>query len=285
MRNWLGVLAARCDATRRYNTPAPCSIQNFNACITTLVSSPRFYSARPLPRVFSTGTTIDVGEAVARHLQVLRIATGEAITLFDGLGGEFAATLVDNSKRDASVTLNAFDPVERESPIDITLVQSLATSDKMDLIVQKAVELGVTAVVPIATARSTLKLEGERAEKRVQHWQAVAVAACEQCGRNRVPLVHALQSFDQWLAAVGNTNVAMLHPGMEKSLLASVDASASIALLIGPEGGFAPDEITHAMARGVVPASFGPRTLRTETAGLAAIAALAARFGDLGGDL
>ena len=280
-----GVFDSSSTATRRYNTPAPCSTQNCRPDLPSKVTSPRFFSSRPLPRIFSTGTTIDVGDTVARHLQVLRIAAGETITLFDGVGGEFTAVIVDITKRGAIVMLGGFDPIEREAPINITLAQSLATSDKMDLIVQKAVELGVTAVMPIVTARSTLKLDGERAEKRTRHWQAVAVAACEQCGRNRVPLVHALQSLDHWLDAGGNANVAMLHPGVEKSLLASVDASAPITLLIGPEGGFAPDEVSRAMTRGVVPASFGPRTLRTETAGLAAIAALAACFGDLGGNL
>lgn len=245
------------------------------------MTSPRFFSALPLPRPCTPGTAFDVGETVARHLQVLRVAAGEAITLFDGTGGEFAAIAGKIGKRDATVTLNSFDPVEREAPIRITLVQALATADKMDLIVQKAVELGVTDIVPVATARATLKLEGERAEKRVLHWQAIAVAACEQCGRNRVPVVYGLQTLDQWLKSVQGLSV-LLHPLAEKSLLGSVDATKPIALLIGPEGGFAIDEIARAMAHGVIPAKFGPRTLRTETAGLAAIAALGACFGDLG---
>ena len=243
----------------------------------------RFFSSEPLPRPFLRGVVFVVSEAVARHLQVLRVATGETITLFDGRGGEFAATVVDIGKRTASVMLSAFDAVEREAPIRITLVQALATSDKMDLIVQKAVELGVTEFAPIATARSTLKLGGERADKRVAHWQAIAVAACEQCGRNRVPAIHGLQTFDQWLTGTHAGVNVLLHPAAEKSMLDSVDANAPISLLIGPEGGFTDEEIARAVVRGVVTAKFGPRALRTETAGLAAIAALAARFGDLGG--
>ena len=223
-----------------------------------------------------------VGEALVRHLQVLRIVPGETIVLFDGAGGEFAATVTQIGKRDATVTLAAFDPVEREAPLSITLVQALATADKMDLIVQKAVELGVTEIAPIATARATLKLDNDRARKRVQHWQAIAVAACEQCGRNRVPVVRDLQTLDQWLGKKQAGSSVLLHPLAEKSLLACVDATKPIALLIGPEGGFAEFEIASAMVHGVVPAKFGPRTLRTETAGLAAIAALAAVFGDLG---
>ena len=247
------------------------------------MTAARFFSSQSLPRPLSPGTAFDVGEAVARHLQVLRVAAGDAITLFDGEGGEFSATVADVGKRNASVTLTACDPVERESPIRITLVQALATSDKMDLIVQKAVELGVSEIAPIATARATLKLDGERAEKRVAHWQAIAVAACEQCGRNRVPLVHGLQTLAQWLAQSNSGVSLVMHPSAEKPLLGSVDASKPIALLIGPEGGFADEELTRAIAHGVLAVKFGPRILRTETAGLAAIAALAARFGDLGG--
>ena len=249
------------------------------------MTAPRFFSALALPRPFTPGTEFGVGETVARHLQVLRITTGETITLFDGLGGEFAATVASIGKRSASVTLIAFDAIEREAPISITLVQALATGDKMDLIVQKAVELGVTGIAPITTARATLKLDNERAEKRVAHWQAVAVAACEQCGRNRIPVVHGLQTLDQWLKNRQDINISvLLHPLAEKSLLGSVDGTKPIALLIGPEGGFAAEEIARALAHSAIPAKFGPRTLRTETAGLAAIAALAGRFGDLGAE-
>jgi 16S rRNA (uracil1498-N3)-methyltransferase len=151
----------------------------------------------------------------------------------------------------------------------------------MDLIVQKAVELGVTEIAPIASARATLKLDGERAEKRVAHWQAVAVAACEQCGRNRVPVVRGLQTLDQWLKQSRQCRSVLLHPGSEKSLLDCVDANEPIAVLVGPEGGFTDEEVARALAAGVVAAKFGPRILRTETAGLAAITALSAHFGDL----
>lgn len=244
--------------------------------------SPRFFSARPLPRPYSDGAAFDVGEAVARHLHVLRIGPGETITLFDGVGGEFAATVASVGKRDVIVTITAFDPVEREAPVSITLVQALATADKMDFIVQKAVELGVTEIAPIETARATLKLDADRAIKRVQHWQAVAVAACEQCGRNRVPVVRGLQTLDQWLKRPPEGTSILLQPLAEKTMLDSVSASLPISILIGPEGGFSIDEIARAVGSGVIPAKFGPRILRTETAGLAAIAALMTRFGDLG---
>ena len=273
---------ARRFASRRYNTPAPPSSKTGSPFGCTLLSSPRFFSAQPLPRQLTPGLSFDIGEATSRHLQVLRAAVGDEITLFDGAGGEFSATVSTIRKRDATVALNAFHPVEREAPMLVTLVQALATSDKMDLIVQKAVELGVTTIVPISTSRATLKLDGERAEKRVSHWQAIVVAACEQCGRNRVPLVQGLQTLDQWLATPPEGIRVLLHPLAEKSLLSSVEDSAAIAVLIGPEGGFTDDEISRALARGVLAGRFGPRILRTETAGLAAIAALGARFGDLG---
>ncbi|MEO8384153.1 MAG: 16S rRNA (uracil(1498)-N(3))-methyltransferase [Betaproteobacteria bacterium] len=245
------------------------------------MTSPRFFSANPLPRPLVAGSTFDVGEAISRHLLVLRVAIGDEITLFDGTGGEFGAIVTAISKRDASVALNIIYSIERESPYKITLVQALATSDKMDLIVQKAVELGVAAIAPISASRATMKLDGERAEKRVAHWRAIAVAACEQCGRNRVPVVEALQTLDQWLAKPPEGTRVLLHPLAEKSLLSSVDAIAAVEVLVGPEGGFSDDEIARAIARGVLVARFGPRTMRTETAGLAAIAALGAHFGDL----
>lgn len=245
------------------------------------MTTPRFFVSHPLPRPCPSATTFAVDESVVRHLQVLRITTGESITLFDGVGGEFLATVTSIGKRDATVTLDNFDAVERESPLQLTLVQALATADKMDLIIQKAVELGVTCIAPIASSRATMKLAGERAEKRIAHWQAIAVAACEQCGRNRVPLVREMQTLDQWLKNSFEGVRVLLHPDAEASLLASVYASRPIAILIGPEGGFTDDEIARANECGVIAAKFGPRVLRTETAGLAAIAALAAHFGDL----
>ena len=237
---------------------------------------------RSLPQPLLPDSSFDVGEAISRHLQVLRVAIGDEITLFDGAGGEFSATVSEIRKREATVALNAFHLIERETPIRVTLVQALATSDKMDLIVQKAVELGVTTIAPISTSRATLKLDGERADKRVAHWQAIAVAACEQCGRNRVPTVLGVQTLDQWLMKQPEGISVLLDPLAEESLLTRVDSSMAIAVLVGPEGGFTDEEISRALARDVLAARFGPRILRTETAGLAAIAALGARFGDLG---
>ncbi len=227
--------------------------------------------------------TIEVGEEVARHLAVLRLQPGGDISLFDGGGGEFAARIGVIGKRGATVDLRVFNPVERESPLLVTLVQALATSDKMDLIVQKAVELGAVAIQPVASERATLKLSGERAEKRAAHWQAIARAACEQCGRNRVPVVNEVLTLADWLALpVAGTRILM-HPQAEASLpvLAATSPRQPIHVLVGPEGGFSARELAMAAERGVRACRFGPRVLRTETAGLAALAALNAVAGDL----
>ena len=243
---------------------------------------PRFFVSTPLPRaVFPSAFALD--ENAASHVRVLRLDVDKTITLFDGGGGECAATIASIGKRDVRVNLLAHHAVERESALSITLVQTLATGDKMDWIIQKATELGVTAIEPIQTLRATVKLSGERIEKRALHWQAVATAACEQCGRNRVPVVHPLLDFQMWLARKPHPNSFMLHPDAAGDLLGAAKpvATTGVALLIGPEGGFAPEELAAALRAGVQSARFGPRVLRTETAGMAALAALQSMFGDL----
>lgn len=223
----------------------------------------------------------DVNEEIARHFQVLRMGVDDHVTLFDGLGGEWAAVIASAGKRQASLQLLKFDPVERESPLKITLVQALASSDKMDFIVQKAVELGISAIQPIATERATLKLAGERAQKRTAHWQAIAQAACEQCGRNRVPAVAEVVSLAAWLAMPTDGVRLVLHPQAKPTLVESTDITQPVVIVVGPEGGFSEKEIALVAQHGVKPVKFGPRVLRTETAGLAAIAAMNAVHGDL----
>jgi len=168
----------------------------------------------------------------------------------------------------------------------VTLVQALQSGDKMDLTIQKAVELGAAAIVPVASRRSVLKLEGARAAKRLAHWQGVAVAACEQCGRNRVPPVAEIESLERWLAQPAPANVLrlMLAPGADATLAAlpRPTADTRIELLIGAEGGLAPEELEKATQAGFVGVRLGPRILRTETAGLAALAALQCLWGDFG---
>ncbi len=249
---------------------------------------PRFFSSTSLPRA-NFPQTLALDADAAQHVRVLRLEAGDAITLFDNdLGaeeGELHGTIQSIDKKSVSVNVTAWHARSAESSIRVTLIQSLAVGDKMDLIVQKAVELGVAGVVPLRAARATLKLDGERAEKRVAHWNAVAVAACEQCGRNRVPNVTEIQSLGDALAdakARGH-RVALLHPsgGQTLAVWAGTAPAAPLSLLVGPEGGFTEQEIGQALADGATQVTFGPRVLRTETAGLAALAAIQAVLGDL----
>ncbi len=250
---------------------------------------PRFFSSTKLPRRdFPLSFALD--ERVAQHVRVLRLAVGDTITLFDGqtapLDGEAAAVITAIDKKNVATEISAWHQRSVESPIDIVLIQALAVGDKMDLIVQKAVELGVREIVPLRSTRSTLKLDAARAAKRVAHWNAVAIAACEQCGRNRVPEVTSIRSLDEALAATSETThrVALLHPqgGVALNPWANANPGHPLAIVVGPEGGFTDAEIVQALALGATLVTLGPRVLRTETAGLAALAALQAVIGDLG---
>lgn len=239
---------------------------------------PRFFVAASIARDGTFPRTLALGEHASMHLRVLRLHEDELVTLFDGAGGEFEARIVNVGKREVIVELRAHQDIERESSLDITLVQALATGDKMDWIMQKATELGVTAIQPIQTQRATAKLNAERAEKRAAHWQGVVTAACEQCGRNRLPKIHGVMEFSAWLRKPTNVPRVMLHPNAPRGTWRRV--VAPVAIVIGPEGGFAQDEIFDAERAGVVLASFGVRVLRTETAGLAAITALQTAAGE-----
>ncbi|HRP98592.1 MAG TPA: 16S rRNA (uracil(1498)-N(3))-methyltransferase [Rhodocyclaceae bacterium] len=237
----------------------------------------RFFCPDRLP----PAGTIELPDALAHHaVRVLRLADGDPLVLFDGHGGEYAARLVAHG-RQWGAELLGHKPVERESPLELVLVQALASGDKMDWIVQKAVELGVAAVVPVRAERSVLRLSDERAARRRSHWQQVAVAACEQSGRNRVPQIAAIADLRSYLAesrAVGDRLV--LAPDAAHRLSALARPAGPVHLLIGPEGGWTPDELAACQAAGVTRVGIGPRVLRTETAGLAAVSALQARWGD-----
>jgi 16S rRNA (uracil1498-N3)-methyltransferase len=233
----------------------------------------------------------ELPDAAAAHVRVLRIEVGEAITLFDGTGGECTAEITNVGKKSVSVSVLAHQAIERESPVRVTIVQALAVGDKMDWIVQKACELGAAEIVPLQTERCTLRLSGERADKRVAHWQQVAVAASEQCGRNRVAPVAPISEFARWLASVDVKRAAyfMLHPQDDcatfvealKALTSTSGACSPIYLLIGPEGGFSPAEMQLVQQAGVVAVRLGTRVLRTETAAVAALAVIGAVIGDL----
>lgn len=241
---------------------------------------PRFYCPQPL----HPGATVDLPEAVAHHLHVVRQQPGDALTLFNGAGGQVRARLVEIGKRRASATVEAHEAVEAELPYPITLVQGLPEGSKMDWIVEKAVELGVTGIVPLAAQRSVVRLSGERADKRLAHWQGVVVSAAEQCGRNRLAEVAPVQDFNRWIAEpAADAMRILLSPRADASLAAWARATPARAtcLLVGPEGGFSVQEEEAALAAGALPLSMGPRVLRTETAGLAALAILAAAWGGI----
>jgi 16S rRNA (uracil1498-N3)-methyltransferase len=228
------------------------------------------------------GSEYVLPDAVTHHaLRVLRLAVGDRIVLFTGAGGEFAATLSRADKRDAVARIDAFDPVERESDFAVTLVQGIAANDAMDHAVRRAVELGAAAIQPVLTTRSARVPDGERGEKRLAHWRQIVSAACEQCGRNRVPEVRDVVTLERWLE---NRNAAatglVLSPTADVAIAATTRPQHALDMLIGPEGGFTADEIALAQHRGMVAVRLGPRVLRAETAALASLAAINALWGD-----
>lgn len=247
--------------------------------------APRFFVGGA-DTVLAAESDFPLPEPVVRHAQVLRLVPGDAMTLFDGRGGSHAATLLELGKRHAVARIGKHDPAEAELPLRVTLAQGLAGGDKMDWLIEKAVELGVTAIQPLQASRSVVRLSGERAHKRQAHWQALVQAACEQCGRNRLPEVAPVANFETWLAqsAAGGARL-LVSPRATHSLPAYVAEqreallAGGVTLLIGPEGGLAPEEEQAARQAGFTGVSLGPRILRTETAGLACLATLNALLG------
>jgi len=220
------------------------------------------------------------GEHVAR---VLRMEVGAPVVLFAGDDGmEFDATLASVGKREVVASVGEGRVVANESPVSLTLVQGVARGEKMDLIVQKATELGIARIVPVLTERSEVKLDAARSEKRLAHWRAVASSACEQSGRARVPVVEAAQPLAAWLGSLGEggpMRLALLPEGSKRP--GELQLGGAAILAIGPEGGFGERDRTALDATGFIGLKLGPRILRTETAGLAAIAALQALYGDI----
>ena len=208
-----------------------------------------------MPRVHSehalaSGSTLALPSGAARHVQVLRLQPGDALTLFDGLGGEYAATVERMGRSEVSVQVGAHAAVEREAPHAIQLAAGMPANERMDWLVEKATELGVAGIQPLATAHGVLRLNSERADKKRAHWEAIAIAACEQCGRNRVPVIHPVRTFGAWLDA----------PLGDATRFASCAAEEQAAI-----------------AQGFAPLTLGPRVLRAETAALAALVGLAGR--------
>jgi 16S rRNA (uracil1498-N3)-methyltransferase len=217
-------------------------------------------------------------------MRVLRLKAGDAVALFNGDGAEYAALIVNAGRDRLTLDVTARASADRESPLAVTLAQAVSGGERMDYTVQKAVELGAAVIQPLTAERSVVRLHGERAVKRAEHWQAVVVASCEQCGRNRLPQVLPLLPFDAYLAGQaarrdGALNL-MLSPHSARGLRDFERPAGPIVLLAGPEGGFSPQEERAAERAGFVAARLGPRVLRTETAAVAALAAMQALWGD-----
>lgn len=236
--------------------------------------SSRFYFPDILP---VDDDVVFTSEAAHHALRVLRLAAGEPVVLFDGAGHERAARLEVRGKQAVAVG-GVWQAVDRESPAEITLVQALVSADKMDWVIQKAVELGAARIIPALTERSVLRLTGERAEKKLAHWRQIVVSACEQCGRNRLPAVSPVVGLATYLARAERAVRLILSPDGERLSRLGLQPGA-VHLLVGPEGGWSEGELSLCAQSGKK-ISLGPRILRTETAGLAAIAALQLALGD-----
>jgi len=262
---------------------------------------PRLY----LPVPLAAGMTLPLNENAFNHaVRVLRLKPDAPLTLFNGQGGTFAAKLLEVSKREAWVQVTSALPGEAESPLQVTLAQGISRGEKMDYTLQKAVELGVAAIQPLFAKRSGVDLAGERLIRKIQHWRGIVIGACEQCGRNQLPELREPLPLIQWLAqqndpfppregrVEGGGEASkegaraclrlLLDPLAKQGLRGLEPPTGTVTLLIGPEGGLSPAEIAGAQAAGFAGVRLGPRVLRTETAGVAALAALQALWGDWG---
>ena len=237
---------------------------------------PRFYLDAPL----RAGGVCALPEDSAHHaVHVLRLREGDEVTLFNGRGGEFAARIASMQRLKISIDLLQHRAIERESPLRVTLVQGVSSGERMDSTLRKAVELGVAEVQPVLATRSVARPKGERAEGRRAHWQKVVIAACEQCGRNKVPDVQPLVPVADYRPAAGGAKI-LLSPASRSPLSKLSFTESQIVVAAGPEAGFTEDEEARLVEAGFVPASLGPRMLRTDTAAVAALAALNALRGD-----
>jgi 16S rRNA (uracil1498-N3)-methyltransferase len=227
--------------------------------------------------------TLRLNDSASHHVaRVLRSKIGDAITLFNGQGGEYLCQITDIGKKDVTVNIKEFINRQTESPLELYLVQGISRGEKMDYTIQKAVELGVKKIIPVFTERSTVKLDKERREKRLLHWQSIAIAACEQSGRNTIPEILMPESLENRLSSLNVDVGFVLSPHTHSPLSEfTIQHNQRVALLIGPEGGLTNQEIQSAFLSKFHSLSLGPRILRTETAAVAAITALQCHFGDM----
>ncbi|ULJ63828.1 16S rRNA (uracil(1498)-N(3))-methyltransferase [Wielerella bovis] len=238
---------------------------------------PRFYLTAPL----APQTSLDLPDNIIRHIHVLRLNAGDAITLFNGDGKEYLAQISEVGKRHASCRITQEITAHRESPLNIQLIQAISSGERMDFTLQKSVELGVSRIQPIISERCVVRLSGERADKRVQRWQDIVIAACEQSGRNFVPEVLPIMSLKDYLAQMPRDELHLLMSLNRATTLRDISpAPQKLHLMIGPEGGWTAAEEQSAFDAGFQAITLGQRVLRTETASLAAIAAMQTLWGD-----
>lgn len=267
-------IGRRCHAHARSDANTTTSYDKI-----TPMRIPRFYTDTPL----STDTTLTLPPAVFRHaIQVLRLKAGEQLILFNGTGGEYQATLTDVAKRTASAHIDLFANTQPESHLHLNLVQAIIKPDKMDFAVQKAVELGASSIQPLITQRSVVRINKGKFDKKVQHWQAVAIGACEQSGRTLIPAIEPPRTLHDWLSSAAKGTSLILAPGdYPRISTLAIDACTQINMLIGPEGGFTDEEVEQCRSQGVQAVSLGTRILRAETASIAVMSLLQHTYGDL----
>lgn len=235
----------------------------------------RFFVESPL----LVGTEFALSPGAARHVQVLRLQPGANLTLFDGRGGEFVASVTHMGRSTVRVHVGAHDPVQRELARPVTLALGMPANERMDTLIEKATELGVAAIVPLVCERSVLRLQGERAEKKLAHWRGVAVAACEQSGRTRIPVLSAVAALPAWLHALPPPGIGARWllslddaPALAQAAASAAGTPDPVLVLSGPEGGLSPREVALAQGFGFTPVNLGPRVLRADTAPLAVLA-------------
>ncbi|WP_419812617.1 16S rRNA (uracil(1498)-N(3))-methyltransferase [Bacterioplanoides sp.] len=240
------------------------------------MSGPRVFSEQPL----APQQTITLDDVAVGHLiRVLRLTDGDAIRVFNGDGHEYAAQLCDVSKKHANAQITAILKSDEPAPLALHLGQVISKGDRMDFTIQKATELGITDITPLWSERCEVKLKGDRLEKKLEHWRRVAISACEQSGRNHVPEIHTPVHFSQWCSNIEAELKFTLHPHKQKPL-SDYSQPTSLALLVGPEGGFSETEVQQTFDAGFAGLTLGPRVLRTETAALAALSVFQFQWGD-----
>ena len=239
---------------------------------------PRIYQNSPL----NVGASVSLGDDAANHVgRVLRMVPDQEICLFNGQGGQYQAVITESGKKHVTVKITDFSAHSVESPLSIHLGQVISRGDKMEFTIQKSVELGVNVITPLWSSRCGVKLQGDRLDKKLEQWQKIAISACEQCGRNSVPLIRPVMSLENWLAEPTDELKLTLHPRAQYSVGTLPEPTHGVRLVIGPEGGLSDDEIALTEQYNFQEMLLGPRVLRTETAALTAITALQCRFGDL----